>query len=215
MSDFLKYKLLFNGFTNINDINKMSELLNLTNEEKTILFNYFNTLNLPKSIPYDEFINLINELLKLKYREDVLEYLYKISYKTTDKIQINTIIKIANSKESKPNYLSLNDIKLKNKNKILKKKCPHCSHENIINEYDDYIICGYNNLHDGYDWEGCGKDWCFKCGKKLCKKWNEDDLFIEKNRFHNNECCLIHSKKNELNYYNDYCHCIEYYVNRL
>ena len=61
----------------------------------------------------------------------------------------------------------------KNKISLYRAKCPHCMHVNIINERTTYSICGYNDIMIGYDWEGCGRDWCVTCGKKLCKKWLE------------------------------------------
>ncbi len=211
MDEYNKYKVVFCGLNNIKDVNNMANLLELNKTEKIIVNNYFNTMNHQDSLSYIEFIDLINSLKKLKYREDVIEHFYKLSFKIKDKIQLNTIKRIINSKESKQNP---NDIKEKNKYSLLKFKCPHCLHYNIINEFQYYAICGYNDIHEGYDWEGCGRDWCVKCGKRLCKKWFENDLFLEENRYHDNECCYMHSKKNNLNYFLDYCHCTEQYVNR-
>ena len=56
--------------------------------------------------------------------------------------------------------------------------------ENVLNPDTDYAICGYNEeTNEGYDWNGCGCDWCFKCGKILCKKWQANDLFILTNTY--------------------------------
>jgi hypothetical protein len=211
MDEYNKYKAIFCGLNNIKDVNKLANILKLDTPEKVIINNYFNTLNCQESLSYDEFLDLINSLKKLKYREDVIEHYYKLSYKIKDKTQINTIKRIINSKESKTNT---DNIKYKNKNSLLKFKCPHCTHINTINEFENYAICGYNNINEGYDWEGCSLDWCAKCGKRLCKKWFDNELFLQENRFHDNECCFVHSKKYNLNYFLDYCHCSEYYVNR-
>ena len=43
--------------------------------------------------------------------------------------------------------------------------------------------------------------------KKLCKKWNENELFIPENRFHNSECCLLYCNKLDNNYMLDFCQC--------
>ena len=45
-------------------------------------------------------------------------------------------------------------------------------HNNI-----EYVICGYINSNKGYDWNGCGKDWCAKCNKMLCKSWDLNQLW--------------------------------------
>jgi hypothetical protein len=214
LEDFNKYKDMFEGFTNINDVTKLANLLNLSDINKIMIINYYNTLNLGKSISYDDFIKILSSLNKLKYKEDILEHLFKLSFKTTDRAQINTILRILKTKENRPYYFTIKDVKVKNKFGLFKKNCPHCAHENIINDDTNYVICGYNNIYEGYDWEGCGQDWCAKCGKRLCKKWNDNLLFLEENRYHNSDCCLIHSKKNDLNYYSDYCQCIDLYVNR-
>ena len=82
-------------------------------------------------------------------------------------------------------------------------------------EYNDvpYIICGYSS-NRGFDWKGCGNDWCFLCGKKLCKSWNVDRLYSKINRFHDDRCCKIHSLKTNSNYLTDYCQCNNFYVSR-
>lgn len=203
MSSILeKYKIIFSGFTNHEDINNMCNLLRLSNEEKHIVINYFNTMQLQQMISYNEFDNIIQKVDKLTTQEDVYEYLYKLSYKTFNKIQLNTIIRIASIKPQRT-------ITNKSNVKILKykKACPHCSHKNIINEYSDYVICGYSDIRNGYDWMGCGRDWCAKCGRKLCKKWDSDNLFLLENRHHNISCCMLHAKQNGLDHQIDYCNC--------
>ena len=208
-----KYKIYFNGLNNINDINRLTNLLNLSIEEKNIITNYYNTLYLPKVISIDEFEKILISLNKLKYQEDILENIYKLSLLTNDKSQINSLYRLALLKENKLKYFNPTDVKTKTKNFGLNKKCPHCSHENIISPFTSYAICGYNNIQEGYDWQGCGRDWCADCGKKLCKKWNENYLFLEENRNHNSECCETHAKITGSEYI-DYCQCFNKYVNR-
>ena len=208
-----KYKIYFNGLNNINDINRLTNLLNLSIEEKNIITNYYNTLYLPKVISIDEFEKIIISLNKLRYQEDILENIYKLSLLTNDKSQINSLYRLALLKENKLKYFNPTDVKNKTKNFGLNKKCPHCDHENIIGPFTSYAICGYNNIREGYDWQGCGRDWCVDCGKKLCKKWNENYLFMEENRSHNSECCEINAKITGSEYI-DYCHCFNKYVNR-
>ena len=199
MSSLDKYKTIFLSLENIKDINKVSNLLNLNTDDKIIINNYFNTKNLPRKISYDDFINLINDLNNLKFKEDILEILHKISNKTNDIVQINTIIRIANMKPNKTNN--------KFKRFKIKHNCPHCNISNMIDYDTDYAICGYTDVKNGYNWEGCGRDWCTKCGKKLCKKWNENELFIPENRIHNSKCCLLYCNKIDNNYVIDFCQC--------
>ena len=94
-----------------------------------------------------------------------------------------------------------------NVNSFETKKCPHCGY-NITDKYNRaYIICGYNDEKKGYDWNGCGKDWCFRCEKILCKSWETHALHLEMNRSHNDECCSKHAKENNNKYPDDYCQC--------
>jgi hypothetical protein len=85
------------------------------------------------------------------------------------------------------------------------KKCPHCGHINENARESNYIVCGYG--FDGFDWKGCGKDWCFRCEKKLCKKWDTDALYVMSNRKHNYYCCKSYCDKNNDDL-NEYYKCI-------
>ena len=89
----------------------------------------------------------------------------------------------------------------------LSKNCPHCSNNCKGSIDTTYIICDYDDPLVGFKWNGCGKDWCFFCGKKLCKQWNEDKLYNDENRIHNKECCKKMAKKNGENYEEQYCQC--------
>lgn len=126
-------------------------------------------------------------------------------YQTKDKAQLLALKRI----------LSLKNIKLNDQSKsnhIIKKSCPHCNNNVESDSNTEYIICGYDEY--GYDWKGCGNDWCFKCGKKLCKSWFLNELFNINNRYHNNKCCYKHSIKQNNNYMQDYCHCVNLHVLR-
>ena len=214
MDKLEKYKILFHSLDNIKHITKMCNLLNLKNQEKIYIINYFNIINLPKKISHDDFCKLLDDLKTTKYKEDVIENMYKIGNKTTDVTQINSIIRIANSKQEKSNNFNLVNIKDKNKWFNMKDLCPHCGIENKIDNESYYSICGYNDIKNGYNWEGCGRDWCTKCGKKLCKKWSDNNLFMLENRIHDSECCLNYCKLIGNNYLLDFCQCYNEYVNR-
>lgn len=125
-------------------------------------------------------------------------------YQTKDKAQILALRRIINQK----------NISIKKDQSIYQltsKKCPHC-YKLVESQIDtEYIICGYSEK--GYNWEGCGNDWCFKCGKKLCKNWFTNELFNISNRYHDSKCCYKHSIKQNNNY-DDYCKCTNLQVLR-
>lgn len=118
----------------------------------------------------------------------------------TDKVHINTLRRIIKNNLLTPEIIPSSTL-------FSNKPCPHCN----INTYSnkDYIICGYDKV---YDWNGCGNDWCFKCGKKLCKNWFNDQLCIFHNRFHDSQCCL--NKSNKVLYALTYCQCQNLHVLR-
>jgi hypothetical protein len=165
---------------------------------------------------YDMCLKLINEyypndnnnILKLKTLKKMLS--------KKEIIKNNNSLHNINPHQNYLININLNCSNKQNKkikqNEILK-ECPHCSKPYIGNENLTHVICGYNNSHQGFDWEGCTKDWCFSCGKKLCKSWIENKLYLEINRTHNFECCKKHASTNcEL--YGNYCQCNNKYVNR-
>jgi hypothetical protein len=112
-----------------------------------------------------------------------------------------------------PPFFNKNNYIKKTKQNEYIKYCPHCSDKYIGSESTTHVICGYNDSHTGYNWTGCQKDWCFTCGKKLCKSWNENKLYLEPNRIHNSECCKQYAA-NKCEPYNNYCQCNNKYVNR-
>ena len=159
---------------------------------------------------------IINDISLLMYREDVIDLIDNIcNEKNISESQKRTFLRMATMKIIKP-YENKNN-KTSNKHNINKnytsKPCPHCGHICTVDKNTEYIICGYIDNNKGYDYRGCGKDWCFKCGKILCKVWDKDSLFLLMNRYHNAECCLKHSKKHN-HKYEDYCQCINTHVNR-
>lgn len=87
--------------------------------------------------------------------------------------------------------------------KKIEKKCPHCNNIKIGTMETSYVICGHGN---GEKIFGCGKDWCFICGKKLCKEWGKNSLHLLENRNHNSYCCYKYCEKNKKKY-SDYCKC--------
>jgi hypothetical protein len=153
----------------------------------------------------DKFKIYLDIFESMKYKDDA----EKIMHDLMDKgnlPQINTIKRIIekkpirnNTQKDEPNLMEI-------------KLCPHCKNKNIGYSNTTYAICGYSEK--GFDWKGCGKDWCFKCGKKLCKSWNLDLLFNKLNRFHNNKCCKAYASSHGDLYPDNYCQCSTTHVHR-
>ena len=89
-----KYKYIISGTNNREDLDKILDILQINNNEKNLIINYFNSLNINKTLSYNEFNNLVNYLQKLRYKEEFIEYLYKYTYKITCPIQKNTILRL-------------------------------------------------------------------------------------------------------------------------
>lgn len=180
------------------------------NKIKILMKGFVNTNNNNYCIGVREFINLISKFNKFKYRDDVHELVSYIFKRTVDQIQRNTVIKIIG-------YMSPKKLNVENKiisvngNNYIEKACPHCNKKVKSTKNTTYIICGYSDT--GFDWEGCGRDWCFRCGLKLCKSWYVNELFVHNNRFHDDKCCKLCAYKNNENYKDTYCKCKKIYVN--
>lgn len=179
-----KYKYLICKATSLEEMkNIYSEYLKIDKDyysdmESIILKSFISNIHFIKKIDDDIFI-------KCMYSYDKNTLLSM----TDDFAQINIINKF---KETINKQTSI-------------KNCPHCGlvFNNIRG--NQYIICGYTGNHKGYDWKGCKRDWCFTCGKKLCKVWDFDELYDEDNRFHDT-CCIKYAKMNKLSK-DDFCSC--------
>jgi hypothetical protein len=143
------------------------------------------------------YLNILSMLTQYNDAETLINDLQK---NVTDIVQLNTFKRLLRNKSN--NY---------NKNNNAK-HCPHCNQLNFNETNTSYIICGYSNR--GYDWKGCGRDWCFACGKKLCKSWNHNLLFNKLNRHHDSKCCKNNAHNNGEDYENKYCMCKNDYVSR-
>jgi hypothetical protein len=65
-------------------------------------------------------------------------------------------------------------------------RCPHCDRLCVKDDACNYVVCGRTDtgFKIGY---GCGKPFCFLCGKKLCgQMYNEvTGEMIDSNEDHN------------------------------
>lgn len=191
-----------------NYYNDMCKRQNISNElqlELLITPNHDSTRtsNLYKisCIQMNEIIKILSEL---KYREDCEKYLNTIPSYKKDTAQTNIFSKILSTKPHDDSFIDLPQVE---------KACPHCGKINSAPLGTTYIVCGVDTCGllpiNNYD-DNCLNDWCFMCGKKLCKNWNSDNLFVKANRIHNGECCKKHAELKGFNYPADYCQC---YIN--
>lgn len=176
---------------NMKEIHLLESIIN-NNRYKTFL-------NINKFCLYLDILDLIY------YREDAEKIINDLEIKIDEIAQLKTLKKIIDKKPRNP----------ENKDKFEKnlRNCPHCGKRSNIEfseNMNTYVICGFNNK--GFDWRDCGRDWCLRCGKKLCKKWNIDMLFNKENRYHDGKCCKNHAIKNNEPIEN-YCHCYDKKIN--
>jgi hypothetical protein len=149
-------------------------------------------------------LKLLEKVFYCQYREEGNEIIDN-NKQYLSNIQRKSLTRILENKPYKPTEYenSLQNISI---NKI-SKCCPHCGVYNLGDIDKSYAICGFNDDNKGYDWIGCGNDWCFKCGKKLCKNWMKDFLFDPEKRYHNGFCCKEKANNKNENYEENYCLC--------
>jgi len=214
------YNIILSGCRNKEDCKKIIEKINknkynisIYNKIVNILMSVANSKKNDFSYDDNTMLKYMQDLEKIKYREDAYEVLNNLILNTKYSAQIKTFIRIADSHPLRPQIISTQEIRDRKKEIFISKKCPHCKYPTTRNKNTLHVICGYGD-NNGFDWQGCTRDWCFNCGKMLCKQWDRDDqLYIMSNRFHDNKCCKKDAKKRNLDY-NDYCSCNHTYVCR-
>jgi hypothetical protein len=204
------YSNVFNGTKTYKDATYMLDILKLNKEEKNIFINIINNKKFQSKLDFQTMEQGLKEVKNSKYREDANIKVNNIIRNTIDIAQIKALTRVANTLPLKPINTHYNE----NTNKIhkIKKMCPHCKKEITMPANTEYIICGYGE--QSYDWEGCCHDWCFQCGKILCKIWEDDQLFIPFNQIHDRECCKKHSLQHKNKYPHDYCQCKNDHIKR-
>ena len=182
-------------------------------EMKNIVMSMINGKRYEYVMDMNGMISLMERLDFLVYKEDVIDLIETYLEKTLDPTQRKALYRVANLKALRPKIPEPSKIKLI-KTTFISKKCPHCGLECTVPENTHHTICGYENKITGYNLIGCGCDWCFKCGKMLCKKWNTNQLFLDDNKHHDGICCRLHAEENNNNYEEEYCMCLTEYVDR-
>jgi hypothetical protein len=214
------YKIFIEYKDKIFDIKEINDAISLIEQAKTKTSNP-TELKLLVSLLNKNRYQITMDLEKFKLYIDIIDIIYyqndaqrifdDIKDIITDSAQINTLLRIIKKKPFRK--IQTLELDLMQNQNYQMKTCPHCRLKNTAIEGTSYIICGYTSR--GFDWKGCGRDWCFKCGYKLCKNWNIDMLFNRLNRYHDSKCCKIYSLKlNDDIYPDNYCFCFNENVNR-
>lgn len=206
----LKYNIM--GSKTKEDAYDILEKYKLDTKCYNLMTSFINGKKYDYALNNESMKKYIKDIANYKYKEDAYELINQILLQTSDIAQIKTFTRIADTKPNKPQYISIKDLKKRNKENNLIKKCPHCGYKCSMPKNTVYVVCGYNEA--GYDWEGCGKDWCFRCGKMLCKTWEQNQLYLPNNRFHDSKCCKKHSMTYGYKYPEHYCRCNNVYVSR-
>jgi hypothetical protein len=202
---FFQLKMLFDGCDTILDAIPLgNRYIEKHPHMKSMILSYMNGRAYKDTIDIKTKQNTLHDTEMATDRDKALSFASKAMDKTNDDVYKKTLERLIQRKE----YIS-REIKPKPKDnvKYINKKCPHCSHILYMPEDTGYVICGYHNPNQGYDWNGCGRDWCFHCGKILCKRWETNSLCLQMNRYHDEDCCSKHAKENGTVYPDDYCQC--------
>jgi hypothetical protein len=198
--------IILEGCHNYIDIMKFSEIYtNRYKKYRVLIESYIRGKLITNKNDYTFKKNILNKILLAKSKKEAYKIInsYIDDDMDNDDILNITLDRIANMKY----YDLINNNVIKITDEYCTKNCPHCGIKTKLPCDTEYVICGFTNDITGYDHKGCCKDWCFKCNKKLCKSWLDDELFNEENRRHDNYCCLNHTKKNNESYEDEYCQC--------
>jgi hypothetical protein len=231
MSSYEETYIIFNNILNgcktmIDAFFFAEKIIKLNQSYKDLLIGMIHNKKYDKIMDMRTISHTLNELNNVQYREDIDDYINKNMKNNIDTNQLNTFLRFGRNKMVKVHNLSkdkqykltfqnnifnkkqkfTDDTNYNNSSNLITKHCPHCKIICKIPINSEYAICGYLNDNKGYDWDGCGKDWCPKCDKILCKSWDKDKLFVSFNRVHNNICCKEYAEKNMMDY-NDFCKC--------
>jgi hypothetical protein len=234
MSSYEEVYIIFNNIlsgcrTMIDAFYFAEKIIQINQSYRDLLAGMIHNKKYDKIMDMRTIAHTLNELNNVEYREDIDEYINKNMKNNIDTNQINTFLRFGRNKpvknhniiRDKPYKISLQSNIFNKKQKynddvnsnLITKHCPHCKITTKVNSDAEYIICGYANNNKGYDWDGCGKDWCARCERMLCKTWDKDKLFVNFNRIHNATCCKEYAERNELSY-DKFCQCSNVNVKR-
>lgn len=66
-------------------------------------------------------------------------------------------------------------------------QCPHCGRYCVKDDNCNYVVCGRAEANRFLPRHGCGRPFCFSCGKKLCGQMfdPETGALLDPNEDHN------------------------------
>lgn len=202
MEKYRKYRTIFKGLVSMDDINYLKNMCPI--EDWNMIDSIIHSLNISEdAMGYEKICQVIDKVRQFNYYEDIEKYM-KENWETIKHTQYlkEIIMEIMNDKPK----ITAQIIPI-----IFRKNCPHCKKTIHVPFGEIYNICGINLIDPTVPIieEGCFRDWCVGCGKKLCKHWNNNMLSRHENRQHNDICCQLYAKKNNENYDELYCQCSE------
>ena len=210
---YSEFNHILSGCRTILDAHQFAEIYVRKNPEmRSLIYSMVNGKRYEPVIDFKTMEMLLENINECQYLDDAETLSNLYSKRTFDSTQKNSLYKIAKNKPNKIKHMMQspsNEVI-----NLIEKKCPHCGHSYKTNISSIYTICGYVDTKTGFDHEGCGKDWCLKCEKKLCKSWYQNQLFLEMNRYHDNDCCRQFAAQHGDNYLEEYCFCNNQYVKR-
>lgn len=212
---YIVFKNILNGCkTMVDAIYFVDKIIKLCPESRDLLIGMIHNKKYDKSYDIRSMSHVLNQLDLQSYREDIDEFIDKNIKTHVDLIQLNSFIRLSKFKpikihdeQNKRINVTFNTTdNIPHDNDLILKKCPHCNMQNKLKINTEYVICGYTDNNKGYDWNGCGKDWCVICDKMLCKSWEHDQLFITINRHHDKNCCKKYAEENNIDF-KLFCNC--------
>lgn len=213
---YTEFSYILSGCRTILDAYYFGEKYSKANPEmKSVISSMVNGKRYEQVLDLRTMISVIELISNVQYKDDADKIIERYEKQTNDVIQLKTLKKLTKYKLTRPKEKKeLNVCNLIDNIELITKQCPHCGHNCEAPINSEYVICGCTDFHKGWDWIGCKKDWCFKCGKMLCKSWEPNQLYVELNRHHDCECCKNHAKINNKNYPEDYCQCFNENISR-
>lgn len=228
---YSQFKHILSGCRSILDAYHFADLYTKKHPEmRNIIYSMVNGKRYETVLDFRTMKNVLFDIDKTHYQENADEISEKMIKKTSDATQIKTLLRASKSKPLMPvqnietkspqhdiktiRYIKIKQFDYETYADTISKPCPHCNHECNADTNASYVVCGYSDPKVGYDWDGCGCDWCFRCGKILCKSWENNKLFVDQNCIHDDVCCRKHAKEHGKHYPNDYCQCNNEHVKR-
>lgn len=203
MDKYYKYKHIFSCLETKDDVDILRSKCPI--DDYSIIDSIISSITFKQQPGFSTTNNLIEKTIKMKYRNEIEKYLLDL-HATHDMILNPIQQSIFDKIKTRKNY----DVSYTHA-LLIEKPCPHCGLIKKAPFGTSYVVCGVDSrgiISIDFD-NGCLNDWCFECGKKLCKNWCKDSLHNQTNRVHSIECCSAHAAENGFTYPDDYCICRE------